>query len=170
MADQFIGEIRVFPFNFAPQGWAFCSGQIMSISQNTALFSLLGTTYGGNGTSNFALPNLNGNVAVSSGESPGLSLYDLGQTGGATTVALNSGQLAQHSHELQASSANATSHTPVGMVPATSVHSIYGSNDSAVANAGEIGFTGGTQPHNNLQPYLVLNYSIALVGIFPARS
>src|ERR1700692_881972 len=118
MADQFVGEIRAVGFNFPPSGWAFCDGQLMAISQNTALFSLLGTFYGGNGTSTFALPNLQGSVPVHVGQGPGLSPYVLGQTGGTPTVTLITSQLPAHTHVLSASTVNANSPSPSGRVPA----------------------------------------------------
>ena len=112
--DPFVAEIRIFPFNFAPKGWAFCDGQIMSLSQNTALFSLLGTTYGGDGKSNFALPNMQGNAPMHPGQGPGLSLHDLGETGGSETVSLLESEIPSHSHSLMGNSTNATKSLATG--------------------------------------------------------
>ena len=183
MTDQFLGEIRIFPFNFAPVGWASCDGQILSIAQNTAVFALLGTFYGGNGTSNFALPNLQGNVAVGMGQGPGLSDYFIGQSGGSAAVALLSSEMPQHNHGLFALAASGTTNQPAGNFPAMG-HGGGGRgtflvNDYAPLplNGGgttlaptQLNTFGGSQPHNNLQPYLALNFCIALQGIFPARS
>ncbi len=172
MANQYIGEIRIFPYNFAPSGWTTCSGQIMSISQNTALFSLLGTTYGGNGTSTFALPDLRGRVPVGQGSGPGLSQYVIGQSAGVETVALSQGQMPSHSHTVEANAAKATSKLPGGHVLAHS-----GENEFATApdgtttmNPAMIAATGSGQAHTNVQPYLALTPCIALQGIFPSRN
>jgi len=180
MSSPFLAEIRIFPFNFAPKGWAFCDGQLMPISQNTALFSLLGTFYGGDGKSNFALPNLQGNVAIHttqySGNSPFGQFY-LGQTGGVDYVTLLTSEMPAHTHTAQADfdNNNATASSPSGAVPvnATPIHTF--SNPSgqtpqiAMMNPAMISVAGGSQPHNNMMPYLTLNYCIALQGIFPAR-
>lgn len=175
MADAFIGEIRPFPFNFAPVGWASCNGQLLSIAQNTALFSLLGTTYGGNGTSNFALPNLQGSAALSFGNGPGLTPRVEGEAGGESAVTLLTQQLPAHTHVPQGVADNtAPAYGPAGTVWATDVSGddAYGPAASANVNlnAGALAVTGGSQPHNNVQPYLVINYCIALQGIYPARS
>jgi len=171
--DPFVGEIRIFAGNFAPMGWAQCNGQLLPISQNTALFSLLGTTYGGNGTSTFALPNLQGSFPLNWGQGPGLSLYDLGEIGGTANVTLLLSEIAAHSHSLQAAAA-ATTDTAgptVSLAPVESGASIYNAPTHPVAMApSSIGATGGNSPHNNLQPYLVLNFIIALQGVFPQRS
>src|SRR5215472_14635650 len=175
MANPFLAEIRIFPFNFPPKGWAFCDGQLLPLSQNTALFSLLGTTYGGDGKSNFALPNLQGSAPMFNGQGPGLSLHDLGETGGSDTVTLLESEIPSHTHALQASSHNANVGTPSASValgrssPATMYKTPAGAqpvpmNGSAVAPAG------GDQPHNNLMPYLTLNFCIALQGVFPPRT
>ena len=121
MADPFVAEIRIFPFNFAPKGWAWCDGQLLPISQNTALFSLLGTTYGGNGKSNFALPNLQGSAPMHPGQGPGLSLHDLGETGGSETVSLLESEIPAHSHTISASKRSGVSRTPDGQYPAAGV-------------------------------------------------
>ena len=173
MADPFVAEIRIFPFNFAPKGWAFCDGQLLPISQNTALFSLLGTTYGGHGKSTFALPDLQGNSPMHPGQGQGLSLRDLGEMGGSETVTLLVSEIPVHTHTVNAVAILSTTATPASnMVLSRSV------NGTAYADAAG-GFqtfgpealppAGGSLPHNNLQPYLTLNYCIALQGVFPAR-
>ncbi|HWY25429.1 MAG TPA: tail fiber protein [Nevskia sp.] len=177
MSDQFVAEIRIFPFNFAPKGWAFCDGQLMAISQNTALFSLLGTTYGGDGKSNFALPNLQGCAPVNAGQGPGLSLYSLGQTGGNAGVTLLGTEMPSHAHSMSVSSSLARFSAPGpnaalgrsadGLVAYTSQ---YDASALGYASSGELGGAGGSQPHNNMMPYLGLNFCIALQGIFPSRS
>jgi microcystin-dependent protein len=171
-----VAEIRIFPFNFAPKGWAFCDGQILPLSQNTALFSLLGTTYGGDGKSNFALPNMQGNVPMHPGQGPGLSLHDLGETGGSDTLSLLESEIPSHSHALMASSTNSSKPSPAGnsiarisggatpYVAASPVPALANFSDNAIAPAG------GDQPHNNLQPYLTLNFCIALQGVYPPRT
>jgi microcystin-dependent protein len=173
MANPFLAEIRIFPFNFAPKGWAFCNGQLMPLSQNTALFSLLGTTYGGDGKSNFALPNMQGSAPMHPGQGPGLSLHDLGETGGSDTVTLLQSEMLAHSHGLTASNRQGTDQSPVnelfaGGIGGISQYAAAGSNVQISPNA--IAPQGGGQPHNNLMPYLTLNFCIALQGIFPARS
>lgn len=167
--DPFVGEIRPMGFNFAPVGWAFCQGQIIAISQNTALFSLLGTTYGGNGTTNFALPNLAGRVPMSSGQGPGLSSYDLGEVSGGMTVTLIGTELPVHQHGISASSAAATGFTPAGKSPAKGARKPYAASPNGELNVDSVIPVGGGQPHNNMQPYLCINYLIALQGIFPQR-
>jgi microcystin-dependent protein len=174
MADPFVAEIRIFPFNFAPKGWAWCDGQLVPILQNTALFSLLGTTYGGDGQSNFALPDLQGRATMHPGQGPGLSLHDLGETGGSDTVTLLESEIPQHSHILM------TQNTPLGAVatPAgktlnrTASGKLYDDADpSTVAMAPEsLAPAGGDLPHNNLQPYLTFYFNIALQGVFPPRT
>jgi microcystin-dependent protein len=173
MADPFVAEIRIFPFNFAPKGWAWCDGQLVPISQNTALFSLLGTTYGGDGQSTFALPDLQGRAPMHPGQGPGLSLHDLGETGGTETVTLLESEIPEHSHALMAQN------TPLGSVatPAgktlnrTASGNLYdGTGLSIVAMAPEaLALVGGDAPHNNLQPYLTFYFNIALQGVFPPR-
>lgn len=174
MADPFVAEIRIFPFNFPPRGWAFCDGQLMPLSQNTALFSLLGTTYGGNGKSNFALPDLQGRAPMLWGQGPGLSLHDLGETGGSETVTLLESEIPSHSHALMCNPAPGNRTTPVGnsiarvagatpyLPPSGAV--LVSMSDQALPTAG------GDQPHNNLQPYLTLYFCIALQGVFPPRT
>jgi len=171
--DPFVAEIRIFPFNFAPKGWAFCDGQLLPLSQNTALFSLLGTTYGGDGKSNFALPDMQGNAPMHPGQGPGLSLHDLGETGGSETVSLLESEIPSHSHNVTASSQDGTDNHPVNNYPAQGVGiNLYvnagttpvNMNDNALSPAG------GDQPHNNMQPYLTLNFCIALQGVYPPRT
>jgi microcystin-dependent protein len=172
--DPFVAEIRIFPFNFAPKGWAWCDGQLLPLSQNTALFSLLGTTYGGNGKSNFALPDLQGRAPMHPGQGPGLSLHDLGETGGSETVSLLESEIPSHSHTLNAQGAPADSATPQGNAYARVIGAtpylppagapLVGMAPEALAPAG------GDQPHNNLQPYLTFYFAIALQGVFPPRT
>ncbi|MEQ1936087.1 MAG: tail fiber protein [Fimbriimonadaceae bacterium] len=170
MSDPFLGEIRPFGFNFPPRGWALCSGQILPIAQNQALFSLLGTTYGGNGQTTFALPNLNERVANSQGQGPGLSNYDLGQVGGASEATLLQSQIPSHGHSVS-TAASPTTNSPVGALPASSVgHALYDSTVNSAMAPDTIAPAGGSQPHENMQPTLVINYSIALQGIFPPRN
>jgi microcystin-dependent protein len=172
MSNPFVAEIRIFPFNFAPRGWAMCNGQILPISQNTALFSLLGTTYGGNGQSTFALPNLQGAVPMHPGQGSGLSLHDLGESGGSDSVTLLDSELPAHSHALTASGSDGTDNSPAGQQLASGVGiGMYAAppagvtlNDTALTPAGS------SFPHNNLQPYLTLNFCIALQGVFPPRT
>lgn len=176
MSDQFLGQVMLAGFNFAPVGWAQCAGQLIPISQNTALFSLLGTYYGGNGTSNFALPNLQGNCAVGQGQGPGLSPYDVGQTGGSQTVTLLTQQVPAHNHTANARALRADQTVPGGNVFAESgvVGNIYNnSSNPPLVQMNQntlVPAVGSNQPHNNMMPYLVLNWVIALQGIYPARS
>lgn len=169
MADPFVAEIRIFPFNFAPKGWAFCDGQLMPISQNTALFSLLGTTYGGDGKSTFALPDLQGSAPLFWGQGPGLSLYDQGQIGGSESVTLLDSEMPAHSHTARGSTDDDDSTLPAG--------NSYGQLSVAYTTAAGLGAmapqtlspAGGSLPHNNMMPYLTLNFCIALQGVFPPR-
>jgi microcystin-dependent protein len=170
MADPFVAEIRIFPFNFAPKGWAWCNGQLLPISQNTALFSLLGTTYGGNGKSNFALPDLQGRAPMHPGQGPGLSLHDLGESGGSETVSLLPSEMPAHSHTMQCSTAPGDSASPTGVVARTIGATPYNAASSNVAMAPQaLAFAGSGSPHNNMQPYLTCNFNIALQGVFPPR-
>jgi microcystin-dependent protein len=174
MADPFVAEIRIFPFNFAPRGWAFCDGQLMPISQNTALFSLLGTTYGGDGKSTFALPDVQGSAPLHVGGNqpgPGLSIYDLGQMGGSDTVALLQSEIPAHSHTLRANNTLGDSPQPAGNALARYANAYQqNSTQNLVQMAPQaLAPAGGDQPHNNMQPYLTLNFCIALQGVFPPR-
>jgi microcystin-dependent protein len=172
MADPFVAEIRIFPFNFAPKGWAWCDGQLLPLSQNTALFSLLGTTYGGNGKSNFALPDLQGRAPMHPGQGPGLSLHDLGETGGSETVSLLESEIPAHSHAMNASLADSSSRIPVGDLPATGIGvGMYAAPGSLIPmSPNAVAPAGGDQPHNNMMPYLTYYFNIALQGVFPPRS
>jgi len=174
MADPFVAEIRIFPFNFAPKGWAWCDGQLLPLSQNTALFSLLGTTYGGDGKSNFALPNLQGSAPMHPGQGPGLSLHDLGETGGSQTVTLLESEIPAHAHAWQAASPQDAGNLQVGgptrVFAASGNGTAYNPPSPVVSLAGEtLAPSGGDQPHNNMQPYLTLYFCIALQGVFPPR-
>lgn len=174
MADPFVAEIRIFPFNFAPRGWAWCDGQLLPLSQNTALFSLLGTNYGGNGKSNFALPNLQGRAAMHPGQGPGLSLHDLGETGGSDTVTLLESEMPAHTHTLRGNRNVAESPDPTGNALArTSSINVYqtNTNQNLVAMSPQaLAPAGSSQPHNNLMPYLTFYFCIALQGVFPPRT
>ncbi|GAA4712480.1 phage tail protein [Brevibacillus fulvus] len=173
MPEPFLGEIRIFSGNFAPHGWAFCNGQLLLISQNTALFSILGVMYGGDGKTTFALPNLNGRAPMQWGQGPGLQARAIGETGGAATVTLTGSQVPRHSHLAKAGSI-ANSATPVDSVWANG--SRYGEaayvpspNGTQTLNAQALNHSGATAPHNNQQPYLATNFIIALQGVFPSR-
>ncbi len=175
MSEPFIATIIMFGGNFAPRGWAFCNGQILSIAQNTALFSLLGTFYGGDGKSTFALPNLQDAAALFWGQGSGLSLYDLGQTGGSQTVTLLVSELPAHTHTVMAGIAGGQA-IPTGLVWGTSNAAKAAANFYAPAapapvnmNPGALTIAGSSFPHNNMPPYLTLNYCIALQGVFPPR-
>ena len=172
MADPFVAEIRIFPFNFAPKGWAWCDGQLMPLSQNTALFSLLGTTYGGNGKSNFALPDLQGRAPMHPGQGPGLSLHDLGETGGSETVTLLESEIPAHNHIVRASADDGDLKvgTPLRSLARSSGGFAWGTG-AGNTPLGDQTLTpaGGDQPHNNMQPYLTCYFCIALQGVFPPR-
>lgn len=178
MSEPFLGMIIIVPYNFSPRGWAFCNGQILPIAQNTALFSLLGTTFGGNGQTTFALPDLRGRVPNSAGQGPGLSSYDLGQVGGTESTTLTINNLAGHNHLVNVVNAAPTSAKPsanllanLAIDPAPTNAAVY-SNAAATAQLGPsaISNTGGNQPFSILGPYLTLNFCIALEGIFPSRN
>ena len=173
MADQFVAEIRIVGFNFAPRGWAFCNGQLIPISQNTALFSLLGTTYGGNGVSNFALPNMQGSAPMQWGQGPGLTDRFIGEQSGSETETLLQSEMPAHNHTWSARPTGAIppQSSPVGLAQARSNSRPY--NPTAVANSPMnplmLGATGNNLPHNNMMPYLTLNFIIAMQGVFPPR-
>lgn len=179
MSDPFIGEIKLFGFNFAPRNYAFCNGALVSIAQNTALFSILGTTYGGNGSTTFGLPNLQGRAAVGSGQGPGLTPRSLGETGGQATVTLNSNQIPQHTHGLNAATltpqnpaqnvASPTAQAQLGLSAPNNIYIDPVAPDTAL-NASSISLAGGNVPHENAQPYLAVNFCIAMFGIFPSRN
>lgn len=174
MADPFVAEIRIFPFNFAPKGWAWCDGQILPLSQNTALFSLLGTTYGGDGKSNFALPDLQGRAPMHPGQGPGLSLHDLGETGGSETVTLLESEIPSHAHALQGTVGIANQNSPGGLQFGRPFGGGSMYKPPAGAPLAPLAFqavapAGGDQPHNNLMPYLTFYFCIALQGVFPPR-
>jgi microcystin-dependent protein len=178
--DPFVAEIRLFAFNFAPVGWALCQGQILPISQNTALFSLLGTQYGGNGTSNFALPNLQGAVPRGQGQGPGLLIVDIGETGGEESVTLLDTQIPSHNHTMPAIQDSATARLPAAGLALAEGHGQGRSAFNIEAFTSNVPTTtlaprsvspsGESQPHNNIQPSLVMNWCIALQGVYPPRS
>lgn len=174
MADPFVAEIRIFPFNFAPKGWAFCDGQLLPLSQNTALFSLLGTTYGGDGKSTFSLPDLQGSAPLHPGQGSGLSQYDLGQMSGSPDVTLLVSEIPIHTHTLQAFATPADLKEPqAGAVLTRSNNgAIYNTTISNLVQMAPQALTpaGGSLPHNNMMPYLTLNFCIALQGVFPPRT
>jgi microcystin-dependent protein len=172
MADPFVGQIQIVAFNFPPRGWAMCNGQLLSIAQNTALFSLLGTQFGGDGQSTFALPNLQGAVPLNQGEGPGLSPFIMGQQGGEANVSLLTSQIPSHTHGASCDAGMGDQYGPPGNFWATDAggNNEYTGAANAAMNAGAIAPAGSNQPHTNLQPFLVLNYVIALQGVFPARS
>ena len=170
MLNPFVGELALVPYNFAPKGWALCNGQLLAINQNQALFAVLGATYGGNGQTNFALPDLRGRVPVSSGQGPGLENYNVGQTGGVEHVTLTAGQMPAHNHV-----ANATNNN--GAVPLNFGNYLGAFNNGYAQPANltplhpqTIGNVGGSQAHTNMQPYLGLTFCIALQGIFPSQT
>ena len=175
MADPLVAEIRIFPFNFAPKGWAFCDGQLIPLSQNTALFALLGTTYGGHGKTNFALPDLQGRAPMHPGQGPGLSLHDLGETGGSETVTLLESEIPAHPHSMSANAFPANLQAPSATRSlAESAGGIAykppaGATTTTMASE-SVPPAGGGLPHNNLQPYLTCYFCIALQGVFPPRS
>jgi microcystin-dependent protein len=175
MADPYVAEIRIFPFSFAPRGWAFCNGQLLPISQNAALFSLLGTTYGGDGETTFALPNLQGQVPMHPGQGTGLgqfTRYTLGESGGSATATLLESQMALHNHVLMASQTDGISHQPANQLFAAGVGGVAAyAEPSTFVQMNQEATTpaGGGQPHNNMQPYLTFNFCIAVQGIYPLR-
>ena len=171
--NPYLGEIRIFGGNFAPKGWALCNGQLLSISSNTALFSILGTTYGGDGVRNFALPNLQSRVPIHWGHGPGLSQYIPGQSAGVENVTLTQQQMPQHNHTMGTLSAPGTASRPnTQLLAQPTSGNVYGPapSDGSALNPAAIGLAGGNQPHANLQPYLAVNFIIALQGIYPPRN
>jgi microcystin-dependent protein len=173
MADPFVAEIRIFPFNFAPRGWAWCDGQLLPLSQNTALFSLLGTIYGGNGKSNFGLPNLQGRAPMFWGQGPGLSLYSIGEENGTETVNLLESEMPFHGHSVVAANEAGSTNLPAGNFiarPFGRGNNLYGAGASNPLNAAAVAPAGGDQPHNNMMPYLTCYFAIALQGVFPPRT
>jgi microcystin-dependent protein len=174
VSNPYVGEIRQFGFNFAPRGWALCQGQILSISQNTALFSLLGTYYGGNGTSTFGLPNLQGAVPLSQGQLTGGSDYVIGETGGSTTITLLLNNLPIHAHTIGATSSAGREGTPTPTSvlgdPQRGLPPPYYTPPNTTMAPTSVGFYGSSQPHNNIMPTMGMNYCIALTGVFPSRS
>ncbi len=169
MSEPFLAEVRMFGCNFAPSGWALCNGQLMSIAQNTAVFSLVGTTYGGDGRTTFGLPNIQGRLPMQWGSGPGLTPRSFGETGGTETVTLVASQMPFHTHPLNASAA-AGAQSPAGNVPGLSRAKGYHPGPADATSPALLQNSGGNAPHNNLPPYLVLNFCIALQGIFPSRS
>ena len=171
MAQPYVGEIRMFAGNFAPSGWMFCDGQLLPISENETLFQLIGTTYGGDGESTFALPNLQSRVPIHMGQAGGSS-YQIGEVGGVESVTLTAQQIPSHGHAWLASTGGGTSNTPQGNVPAappvTKLYRAGAPADPMAANV--VQPTGGSQPHDNLMPYIAINYIISLFGIFPSPS
>lgn len=173
MSDPFVSEIRMVGFSFAPKGWAFCSGQLLPISQNTALFSLLGTMYGGDGKSTFALPDLQGSAPLHAGQGPGLTERFIGEVGGSPTVTLLESEIPTHNHTASGvsgtgptSPANNSWGTGVGRTPPPSYQN---GNPNVTMSPNALGVTGNSSPHNNMQPYLVVNFIIAMQGVFPPR-
>jgi microcystin-dependent protein len=175
MSSPFVGQLALFGFNFAPKGWAMCQGQLLSISQNTALFSLLGTFYGGDGKSNFALPDLQGAVPVHQGQGNGLSQYFIGESDGTQTVTLLISEMPAHPHSIKANAAPIP--PPVGQVannapgqPAAATKLYVTGNGNVTLDPNTLTLVGGSQPHNNMMPTLTMNWCIAMQGVYPARS
>lgn len=171
--DQFLGEIRIFPYGFEPKNWLLCSGQILSISTNQALFALLGTAYGGNGSTTFAIPNLSGRTAIHAGTAPATgATYTIGQTGGASNVTLTSSQIPLHTHgAVAAVTASGDSDDPAaGKLAQSTIRSNAYAPSSNATNTAMVGAAGNNLPHNNMPPYLVMGYYIAVAGIFPSRN
>jgi len=170
MSEPFVGEVRMFAGNFAPRGWAFCDGQLLAVSQNDALFSLFGTIYGGDGRTTFGLPDLRGRIPIHAGTGPGLSPRRLGAKGGAEKVTLTVNQLPSHSHPLQATSANASSRNPSGLGLSRAQFDAYHEDlDPLTLSNKSVTNVGGSRSHTNLQPFLCINYIVALFGIYPSR-
>ncbi len=175
MSEPFVAEIRIFAGDFAPRGWAFCNGQLLPIAQNTALFSLIGTTYGGDGRTTTALPNLKGRAPMHPGRGPGLTARRLGQKGGTETVTLTEAQMPNHPHSLRVSGENAdqgslTNQVVLGRSRQGNMYQTNSSSNLVQLNAGMLANSGGSLAHNNVQPFLTMNFIIALVGLYPSRS
>lgn len=174
MAEPFLAEIIMFGGNFAPRGWALCNGQLLQISSNTALFSILGTTFGGDGRTTFALPDMRGRIPIHDGTGPGLSPYRLGQRGGTETIPLNANQLPAHTHAVQCANKGGNERSPVGAYPAVDGTGVAANFSDRPANATskwpETTNAGSGQAHNNVQPFQCVNFIIALQGIFPSRN
>jgi microcystin-dependent protein len=173
MSQPFVGEIRMGGWNFAPQGWAFCDGQVLSIAENSVLFNLIGTTYGGDGQTTFALPDLRGRVPIHQGQGPGLSSRAISQSGGEESVSLALSQIPSHSHALQASAnASTAAAGPAGnLVANAGTTNVYASGPPGTdMSATAVGSAGGSQPHNNLAPYQCVSYIISLFGVFPSQN
>ena len=173
MGQQYVGEIRLVGFNFAPQGWMFCNGQLLPISEYETLFNLIGTTYGGDGQSTFALPNLQSRVLIHQGQGLGLSPYTMGQNGGGETITLTSSQIPIHNHLANCSTSAGSQSSPVGNIwagDAAGLTAEYSSSQNGQMSAAAIGSAGGSQPHENHMPFLVLNYIISMFGVFPSQN
>ena len=170
MSEPFLAEIRIFAGNFAPRSWAFCDGQLLPIAQNTALFSLIGTTYGGDGRTTTALPNLQGRAPMHPGRGPGLTSRRLGEKVGAETVTLSEAQIPSHTHTLEASSGTAGANTPANNSFASNLQAYHDASSLVQMSSEAVATTGGGQSHSNMQPFLTLNYIIALQGLYPSRS
>lgn len=172
MSEPFLAEVRIVGFNFAPRGWAFCDGQILPINQNQSLYSLLGTTYGGDGRTSFALPDMRGRTPIHVGRSNGGAVHMLGQKSGEETHTLASNEMPQHTHPLVATDNNATADDPLNNMIAQSAQTAYASPGATLAamDTATVTNVGGGQAHNNMQPYLALNFCIALQGLFPSRN
>lgn len=171
MSEPFVGEVKMFAGNFAPRGWAFCDGQLLAVSQNNALFSLLGTIYGGDGRTTFALPDLRGRIPIHAGSGPGLTPRKIGATGGAENVTLTANQLPSHTHPLQGTDDLGNTPNPSGNVSArsTSVDAYIGDAPSTNLSTSAVSSVGGSQSHANLQPFLCIHFIVALFGIYPSR-
>jgi microcystin-dependent protein len=172
MSEPFLAEVRIVGFNFAPRGWAFCDGQILPINQNQSLYSLLGTTYGGDGRTTFALPDLRGRVPIHVGRSNGGPVHTLGQKSGEETHTLSVSEMPQHTHEARASATDGNTVNTTGSILARTTQGIYeqGAGNLVETRAGTITNVGGSQAHNNMQPYLAVDFCIALRGLFPSRN
>lgn len=172
LSEPFVGSVVLFAGNFPPRGWAFCDGQLLAVSQFQALFSILGTIYGGDGRTTFGLPDLRGRVPIGPRSGPGLPSYREGQSGGAVEHTLTTQEIPAHTHSLRGSSSAGSSSTPAGNVPAVNRDGIlhYGTTADADLGSGGLTSAGGSQPHNNMQPYIAMNYCIALQGVFPSRN